>query len=259
MGGQYSTIKLETNDIIDIISKSVINTSNNCSSSIIQKQSIDLKKTGDVEISGIDFNQSSTLNITCLQDLKKDIDTSTIVAQDIISQIDSKISGQNIGLQVSNSEEIKNIAVKLATELNYTSIANCIVDVAQLQEIKVEEGKNIKITNNSFEQTIEMLKNCIQRDETTIKNITELQQTIETFAKSSTEGALNTTTIIFIVIGLFFILLIILVIKKMITGTGGNSSNGNSVTGNSGSGSGSGVIGTGNSITSGNYKIQSIS
>ena len=209
MGVQYSKIQLETNDLIDIVSKSVINTSNNCTSSSVQKQIIDLQKTGDVEIVGVDFSQNSVLNITCLQDTKQDIDTSTLVAQDIISQINNKISGQTIGSQISNSEEIKNIAVKLANELDYNSITNCIGDLTQVQEIKVVDSGNIRIINTSFDQTMSLIKNCIQKDITTIKNITQLEQTIKTIAESSTEGLSSAAIIVIaIVVGLFFILVI---------------------------------------------------
>lgn len=219
MGAQASQVKLSNEFYTSIVAKTLVTMSRQCAANITQTQNLNIVNSGTAKIEGVELEQDSSLNLTCIQEIETNIDQQQILAEEIMEKIEQKLSGQNIGAQVINTESVTKSVQNLVAELNYTSITECLSSVSQEQNVNIVNttSGDFYLSGISFRQSSQLVHKCLQSDTTTIKNISDVRRKVEREVKSSAEGFLTMGTIIAIVAGLFVVFLIlglVLYLKK---------------------------------------------
>lgn len=202
----------------EAIANSIVNVSHSCATNATQTQVIDFtNEGGTIDLQNIDFDQEANINLSCLQNIKTDVTSQSKLVEDIATKISDKISGQTIGAQSNLSKTTMKSITKVVNNLNFDSITSCLGNATQEQAIKFTNKANgdVYINGVTFRQSLKLVQDCIQNEETTIANIAELQKVVKTELEKETVGFLNTMSITVIALIVFMILLIVILVVWM--------------------------------------------
>lgn len=212
MGNQISITEFSTDFYTEAIANSLIKISHSCATNATQSQVIEFtNEGGNVDLQNIDFNQEANINLSCLQNIKTDVTSQAKVVEDIATKISDKIKGQNIGNQANVSKTTMKVITKVVSNLDFETITSCLGNTEQEQAIKFTSKANgdVYINGVTFNQSLKLIQDCIQNEENTISNITELKRAVKTEIEKETSGFLNTGSLIVIALVVFMILLIV--------------------------------------------------
>ena len=182
------------NNYITSLIQSLVQNTQNCSSSIGNTQDItivDIK--GDIDINHIDWSQFVSINSECVQASMIDTTTTnqiseliTQTATQIIQALDIKIGDK------ASVDNITNLITQLANQVQNQTTQNCLNSLFQNQYIKIKHGTgNVVITFVKWQQTVNDLIACVQSSND-VTNITQaLQQQFQQQASITEKGILD--------------------------------------------------------------------
>lgn len=208
MGAAQSTSHAET--INEVVAAAVVENVMGCSAGIEQDQILNLSG----NVIGNRFEQSATVNVKCLQDLKNTTELQTKIA----NKIKQKAEADLIPLAGTSATVISRIKTHVATKLNIANIVKCAASVKQRQIITIEPGSNV--VKNVFVQNANSTVNCIQK----VLNDTKFSNDIVSETDNAATTKFSTAAAIIIIVLFITIIIIGLIVfyifKKMTTGTG---------------------------------------
>lgn len=219
MGAQTSVVKIDEDYITETIASTMVKIAKSCAASTVQSQKLKITNTGTgvIDIAGLDFEQDSSINLTCIQELSTDLDSRADFKEDIIDKISSKVADQTIGSQYNATEKLTKAVSRTVNSIDYQSITECMAGGVQTQDFEITNTSSgdIYLTNISAKQSKKIIQKCIQTDKTVMKNISDLTKTVKKELESSTTGFLNSTTLIVIAVvaAVAFIIFIIAAVK----------------------------------------------
>lgn len=218
MGVRGSKTTQVNSTITDMITDIMMEDVMDCTTNISASQILEIAGS-NIQISGISQTQNVSIDSSCFQNAEKDL----ALQQKIVTEISAKLKEQSIaGLSwLNNSEkDIQNhIENNILTKIGSKTLADCTASATVEQRIGVV-GENIILADISKEQTLSMVRECMQG--TVSKVVAEAD--LSSLAESETEskevtpvlgeaiaafGDLGTTAIIVIVIVIAVILMAI--------------------------------------------------
>jgi len=217
MGAAQSTSHAET--INEVVAAAIVENVMGCSAGIEQDQILNLSG----NVIGNRFEQSATVNVNCLQDLKNTTELQTKIA----NKIKQKAEADLIPLAGTSATVITRIKNHVATRLNIANIVKCAASVKQRQIITVEPGSNV--VKNVFVQNANSTVNCIQKALNNMKFANGLVSETESAATtkfSTTAAIIIIVLFITIIIVGFLVLYIIKEVKTPSTPGGGGGGGG---------------------------------
>lgn len=193
MGAQVSSSMDFSKAVTNAVASAVITNNSSCNTSAIQNQSINFGTVkGNFTIAGAELGQTSSVNLSCLQESSNSADLASKIMNNLKQAAQAEASGQNIGVQISNSMAVSDIVNNISQSINITNIKACLASSNQSQVIGAENvGGNVNLTNIKMSQAVNLVASCIQKDATTAKLMNQLSNTIQQETKSSTSGFLN--------------------------------------------------------------------
>lgn len=212
MGASVSKTSVDV--VNDSIIQAITDNVNNCSVLLNQSQTVNLGGTGF-------FNsifQSSTLNISCLQQVSMTNQLST----DIAAKIQSDATAKGIALLPSFSGALNstNLANHIQTTVSTSTIQNCANSVIQSQTVNTS---GIQV-GNQVSQTLSLFSQCMQK---ALNNNNVAQAVVQDVAQTTTStvsnpldflsGILSTPILIFIAI------IVLIIVSVMIFRSFGSS------------------------------------
>lgn len=217
MGAQTSVVKINDDFITETIANTMVKMAKSCAASSVQSQKLNVTNTGTgvVDIAGLDFEQKSSINLTCIQELSTDLESRADLKEDIVDKIVSKVADQTIGSQYAATEKLTKSVSRVINNINYESITECMSGGTQTQDFNITNTSSgdIYLTDISAKQSQKIIQKCIQKDKTVMKNISDLTKVVKKDIENSAFGFLNSTTLIIIAVVAFLILVIIVVVK----------------------------------------------
>lgn len=215
----------------EVISKSVIDSSKSCNSMVNQLQLLDLsgcETEGNLDVSNIGFKQTAAVDFSCIQIS----DVQNQVAQEMLSEIMSSVKSsmditslntltakadalakqgflgiggskaesatENIyNLNVSNesTQNLENIVKNsINSEFKANDVQNCINTITQRQIINARNckaGGDINVNRIKYEQAVEAMIECIQKSEIANKIINKIATELVEVVEADTTGEIT--------------------------------------------------------------------
>lgn len=196
-----------SSNIIDIVNKVLATVSTD----IVQRtavstdtsQIISVSDTsGDVWITGNEFIQRATLNITALmQALSTESAQQQLILQ-LSQEAKAMISGLNVG-QFADASNTMNILIEATINMVTNITQTCAASSRQGQTIEVRRTKgNVYIQNNVFSQVADILSTCTQEAVANSSELQDLNERLDQKASASAEGL--SPWAIAIIVGIIF-------------------------------------------------------
>jgi hypothetical protein len=213
MGAQVSSNYSTTKEVSKIVNDVVLSNNSNCSGAVASNQSITLGDVGgNLDINGVGFDSSQTVNLECLQSSINDTEILTDIKKELTKSIQSKLDGQNIGLQMSTNSSYTDSLDDVVNSINVKNIKNCIINAMNDQSIETGNvAGNANIKNISFTSSQNVVQSCMQSDDNTVKAITKLDKKIKEDMSSTITGFISSNG--FIIIAVVVALLLFLFFK----------------------------------------------
>lgn len=195
-------------DDVANISMNVVNTYNQqCNSSTVQNQILDISGCTNVIIDGINNKQKTVIAVKCLQSdaTQTNIDTTVLQgAQQAAQAVTQNFGMPSAGVANTIASQITDLAIKVSN----TYISMCAVQIGQGQTLKCKDSTNIIISNVNQEQTTSQLSNCVLNATTVSAAKAALTQTVSQSAVAKEENAL-TALVIAAAIALVIVLVVV--------------------------------------------------
>jgi hypothetical protein len=210
---------------VNVISETAVNASMRTIQSCVitgsQDQTIDLGYvSGDLDLNNVRQVQTSTINLSCLQQSNKKNELLDNMSNSIVQQAEAKGQAVLSLLGSTKGEALTNIRSSLNVSINMDSIQNNIISMAQSQKIKVAYvGGNAKLTNVSQEQTMKLVLDSFQSAVANNSIVKKMAASIDQKSAAEEKNPLSFITDFFggiantiMLIVAFFIFLIILIV-----------------------------------------------
>ena len=221
MGANFSA---ETNTSIqDTITKTmnefISENSQDCEASTGASASVvidNIKCGGDYITGDITTDASSNLKLQCLQANKAEANFETFVEGKLKNEL-KKETKDLIGLKVSldtNTTLTKSVQ-EVVNKVKANNIMNCLtknLSEASVIQKNVEASDNCKTGNINAIARSDTQASCIQKNESVMDAVSELNTNIETYLSNKTS---STGIVVMIIVGSIVALIIFIMIKKM--------------------------------------------
>lgn len=208
MGAQVSNNYSTTKELSKIVNNAILSNKSTCTATVASNQRIVLGDIGgNLDISGINFDSSQTVNLDCLQNSENNAEILSDIKQELSKSIKSALDGQNIGLQMSTNTSYVEVVNDLTSNINIDNIKACIINAINTQEIKTGnvEG-NAVIRNINFNASQDVVQKCIQNDTNTASIVNKLDTKIKEDMATTITGFISSTG--FIIIAVVILLLL---------------------------------------------------
>lgn len=195
-------------------SVSVINSqTNNCVTMGSQSQAISVctnntqlcpHGTANVDIENVNFNQSAIYTTQCSSNINITSDIQQQISQ-AFQQAAAAIA-QQFQLSAANVDQVAKIAANVATNIDNTTVQNCIQQVSQNQGITVacaptgSGACNVTIKQINFEQGFTPINNCVLQEQNAQNVINQVTQQISQQGTAKVESIFGPLIAIIIVI-----------------------------------------------------------
>jgi len=211
MGGQVSTAKVTSETVNHLVASAVIKNNAVCSASTTQSQGIKLGTVGgNFTLSGATFDAESKVNLSCLQESANNASLANEISNQIMQQAAAKNTGQNIGAQVSLTDEQSKLVNDISQSIDIQNVKSCLANSNQNQVISAENVQgNVTLTDIQFKAATDLVSNCIQKDANTSALVNKLANSLSQTATASNAGFLNFDSSNLIIIVVIIIALII--------------------------------------------------
>lgn len=215
MGAQVSQIEDVQTVVSKITNETILENSNLCAGIQASGQKISLKDIkGNVQLSGVRFNNSQKINLSCLQNTQNNIKITDKIKDHLQSEIENAVKGQNFGIQNALSSSLKSSIQEVASSIKVKNIKECLASAIASQDIEINGViGDVSLVAVDMISSQETVMNCIQKEETTMEKITDLEKKLQSETKNTIAGVLDTSTLIIIAIAVGLVAFVILVIK----------------------------------------------
>lgn len=221
MGANFSA---ETNTSIqDTMTKTmnefISENSQDCDTSTGASASININNFdcgGDYIAGDITVDASSDLKLQCLQANKAEANFETFVEEKLKNELEKETKNL-IGLKFSLdtnttlSKSVQEVVNKVKSENIMKCFTKNLSDASIIQE-NVKASKNCKTGNMNAIARSDTQVSCIQKNESVMDAVSELNTNIETYLSNKTS---STGIVIMIIVGSIVALIIFIMIKKM--------------------------------------------
>lgn len=196
MGGKAEA-KTETNIVNEAVTNVIMSSAQNCSANNANTQELyfrDIKVKGcSVDFSNISQDMKVTQNFSCAQDSSQNVE----LLNKFKSELDAKTKAALKGITTSSTkaETITNIKNKIETNINMSSVANCVAnninqEKMEFGKIDVECAKGDRVSFNNIGQKLvaTQVAKCIQSDKQVSDLSNELDNEVKAATSSKNEG-----------------------------------------------------------------------
>lgn len=196
MGGKAEA-KTETNIVNEAVTNVIMSSAQNCSANNANTQELyfrDIKVKGcSVDFSNISQDMKVTQNFSCAQDSSQNVE----LLNKFKSELDAKTEASLKGITTSSTkaETITNIKNKIETNINMSSVANCVANNINQQKmefgkIDVECAKGDRVSFNNIGQKLvaTQVAKCIQSNKQVSDLSNELDNEVKAATSSKNEG-----------------------------------------------------------------------
>lgn len=229
MGAQVSASVNTTENYLNAITNAIVSAVSTCKITLTQDQIISF---GDVEgnfrLSGISQTADNSLDLTCIQTDISNQEIQNKIEESLKQQAEAAVSGQNIGLQTSLTNNTLRAIKNVVTTIDISQVKNCIASSSQKQSIVVGDvSKDVYVDNIQQNLIAKSIAQCIQNNANTTSAVNDLKTTIDQSAKSTAVGFLNAQTLIIIAIIVFLLVICMsMVLYLLNSGDGAEGSDG---------------------------------
>lgn len=176
---------VSTNVSSQLISAStdiVTNTYQNCQMTSSQVQQIAVQGCSNVTIDNNYFNQFYAVRGDCVQQISTSSATTANLQQQA-QQLATALT-QQFGLGIADATNVSNNSIQLINDINNSYVQNCATTISSGQQIKCIDSNNVEINGNTFSQTLNDTKTCMQQAVTDNQADLAIKQTISQTAKA---------------------------------------------------------------------------
>jgi len=201
MGAQISKAKTETESVIKIVSNIIVSSSQNCSGNIDINQEMTFSdiKTKGCTLNFSNISQESTIsqNFSCAQNSDNSADLQSKLKESLDAATEAATKGMTIGLNSSDSETITRLKKDVVSNVNISSIANCVASAIAGQKMLFEKieadctlADDKTVTFNNIKQlvTITQVTKCIQENSQALKSVNDFENELKIRTSASTSG-----------------------------------------------------------------------
>lgn len=216
MGAQTSRIEDVSEDISEIVNKSIISNKSSCSSAVISTQKINLGDIGgDLNMEGINMRSSQTVNLSCLQNSDNNVEIVNEIKRKMETNIKNKLDGQTFGLQNAYTKSVKKGISSVVNSINIDNIKKCIVNAINEQTISVGNvAGNANIRYVSLDATQDVVQECVQNDRNTTRQISKLESEMKTALDNTVVGVISSTGFIIIAVVVLILLFVLIYLRS---------------------------------------------
>jgi hypothetical protein len=144
---------------------------------------------GNVNISGSTFQQSSSVDVSCVMDSSKELDIKSAISNDLVQKVESEVKGLLVPPGGNMSEVITEICNQLEFNLTQEDIQDSFVEVAQQQRISYGfVGGDFVAKNLTINQTLDLISNTFVSTESVQKVIGDIINTGRQEAATKSTG-----------------------------------------------------------------------
>lgn len=185
--------------INNILTEIVIENSTSCESSAVTNQQINISNLRlnckKVNISGVSQNANIILDMQCFANNSNQNDLSQELANKLVSELDTKISGLN--LNNTQSTSINNIISNIVTNIKNSNFFNCVAtsissQLLNISDIEIKCGKDgegeFNIENLTQMIVSQNVSKCMNENQTLNTLVQELDNEIESKIKTEIKG-----------------------------------------------------------------------
>lgn len=183
-----------------------------CTNTNIQSQGINISGNvgSTINVNGVTFSQNAQTFATCestdnfLNDVTQNLEQN---AEQIADAVKAGFS-----LTGTDAENIANLYTKLSNEISTTYSQDCtyLNNQTQLLNIANNVDSNINVSNVNFDQSIDVINQCIAQNSSVNAIAQEIEQSLEQSAKSKSIGLLA------IILGIAGVIAIILIVGVLL-------------------------------------------
>ena len=201
MGAQMSTAKTETVSVSKIVTDIIMSSSQNCAGAINSNQEMTFSniKTRGCSLNFSDISQDANIsqNFSCAQNSDNSSELQSKLKLGLDAAAEAATKGMTIGANSSNSETITNLKNDVMTNVNVSSIANCVASAIANQKIlfgKIEadcRGSDDKsVTFNNIKQliTLTQVAKCIQENQQALQSVNAFENELKVKTSATTSG-----------------------------------------------------------------------
>lgn len=205
MGGAQAKNILDNtiNNALSILNQ----TTQTCETSLSQNQSINIQNCTNVNISGVNFNQIGSVNISCAQSGSSSSDIATTLKNDFQQAATAINQALSLNPSSTTAENITRLMENLSTSIQNVYTNNCIPSAVQNQSIVAScpvNGGTATINAVNFNQTNNDIINCTQQSTSVSSIKSQVENIISQTASATVEPIIS--------FGALIVILVVLVI-----------------------------------------------
>lgn len=218
MGNQQSTVKMDSKIVTDIVNKSIMESTSQCSSSVAAQQNINLSASGDIQVGDIGQSQNVSLDFKCLNDNDVQSQIKNDIQSKLDAMLDQKLKGSPLFSNTNaNNEQKTALITNVTNSLELRNLSTCQADASALQDINIETTDGGIVAGNiTQEQGIELIASCTANQSAFQEAVNTLTQEVDASNKQVVE---NTQTGIIgivaaVLAGLILLIIVVSLMRK---------------------------------------------